>query len=209
MSVSLEEPKNDWVVGVDPGLTGAVAIVTPRNIQGVWDMPVETWVRERQKTVDAYALHSIIRPFAHRIRIACVETQQVMTGVESRNTCFSIGESFGMVLGVMASFEIPMCFVRPAVWKPSLGLSRDKKESIVKAKEYFPDGAEYFTRVKDHNRAEAALIAFLGLRVPVLNTATNRRSTVNVEHRGPNKGSYRRGLNRKEGYKSQVSDNSK
>jgi hypothetical protein len=54
--------------------------------------------------------------------------------------------------------------VSPAKWKKALGLSADKGASRRRAIELWPERAQWFARVKDDGRAEAALIAYWWLQ---------------------------------------------
>jgi hypothetical protein len=49
--------------------------------------------------------------------------------------------------------------VRPSVWKPKVGVTSDKQTSLALARALFPMAADQLKRQKDHNRAEALLIA--------------------------------------------------
>jgi len=56
---------------------------------------------------------------------------------------------------------IPFTFVSPSVWKRAMGLNgTDKEFARTRAKHFFPTAELH--RVKDHNRAEALLIAAYG-----------------------------------------------
>jgi crossover junction endodeoxyribonuclease RuvC len=78
------------------------------------------------------------------------------------STSFSFGKTTGMTIGVLCGLKIPYLSIHPAVWKKTFGLSTNKDDSRFKAVELFPDARGYFARKKDHNRAEAALLAVHG-----------------------------------------------
>ena len=61
--------------------------------------------------------------------------------------------------GVLAGFGIPTTVVTATVWKRDMKLNQDKELSRKRAIELFPAFATMFARKKDHNRAEAALLA--------------------------------------------------
>ncbi len=52
---------------------------------------------------------------------------------------------------------MPLSLVTAAVWKRSMGLDSSKPASLDKARLLFPTAE--LARVKDHNRAEACLLA--------------------------------------------------
>ena len=70
---------------------------------------------------------------------------------------FSFGASFGGVLGLANRFRAPLTLVPPHQWKKDLGLTSDKVESLIMAREIWP--AAPLLRKKDNGRAEALLIA--------------------------------------------------
>jgi len=63
--------------------------------------------------------------------------------------------------GLLAGMGIEVTLVAPATWKRALGgLSSDKEKSRQRAiAEVHPDHVGLFARKKDHNRAEAYLMA--------------------------------------------------
>lgn len=75
------------------------------------------------------------------------------------SSTFKFGRSYGEIIGVVAAHKLRMDFVPPGVWKRTFGLSKDKDASRLKAMELFPQLRDRLTRKKDHNRAEALLIA--------------------------------------------------
>jgi hypothetical protein len=59
--------------------------------------------------------------------------------------------------------RIPYKLVPPSVWKPAMKiqvtLQNPKEPARLRALELWPDRSDLFTRKKDHNRAEALLMA--------------------------------------------------
>jgi hypothetical protein len=62
---------------------------------------------------------------------------------------------------------LPLHRVQPAAWKRAAGLpaGAPKAASIEAARRLLPGSAPHLTRAKDHNRADALLIAMYALRV--------------------------------------------
>jgi hypothetical protein len=92
---------------------------------------------------------------------AFIEQVQSMPG-EGRGTGFKFGYGCGAIRGIIVSHLRPVTMVTPAVWKPPMGLNRDKDYSRTRAIELFPTYAPRFKRKMDNNRAEAALLAYYG-----------------------------------------------
>ena len=65
---------------------------------------------------------------------------------------------------VVALCNVPYHLVSPVKWKRHFALDSDKERSRALAIRLWP-GVGLFSRVKDHNRAEAALIARYGVEV--------------------------------------------
>jgi crossover junction endodeoxyribonuclease RuvC len=77
---------------------------------------------------------------------------------------FRFGQAYGMILGVVGALAIPARHVTPSKWKKTLGLNGDAEASRGRAIETWPAHADLFSRKKDHNRGEAALIGLYALQ---------------------------------------------
>lgn len=72
----------------------------------------------------------------------------------------------GVVAGVLAAYGLPVAFLTPATWKRAAGIppgAENKDLARTRAIARWPHHAELFRRKNDIDRAEAALIAFVGL----------------------------------------------
>lgn len=142
------------VVGIDPGLSGAIAILdTAGALHECHDMPTAGGL------VDCSGLAAILsiaaqRPGSHVV----IEDVHSMPG-QGVASSFKFGRTMGAIEGVVATLELPRSYVSPAKWKKALGLSKDKGQSRRRAVETWPGTALAFARVKDDGRAEAALLA--------------------------------------------------
>ena len=67
--------------------------------------------------------------------------------------------AYGQCLGIVEALFIPIETVAPSVWKKAMQLNTSKENSRLRAIEMFPKFEHFFTRKRDHNRAEAALLA--------------------------------------------------
>ncbi len=142
------------IMGVDPGLTGAVAFYFPgADVVSVRDMPVAAG------SVDGASLTAIIQQMAPEVAI--VELVGAMPG-QGVSSTFKFGCGFGIVQGVITARGVPMHLVAASRWKRALGLDADKEKARALALRLWPARAELFARKKDHGRAEAALLARYG-----------------------------------------------
>ena len=143
-------------IGIDPGLSGALAILDGNGAtELVTDLPV---IRDRTLAwIDGSALQSILLDAIRgRPTRAIVERVSAMPrqGVASS---FQFGVGFGSILSVLQALHIPLELVTPAMWKRALGLSSDKNASLHKARLLFPTAELHLA--KHDGRAEALLIA--------------------------------------------------
>ena len=144
-------------IGIDPGLSGAVAVLHSTGLYTVYDTPVMT-LQRKSGIRHEYDMPSIVRLVGmySQDAYAAIEEAQAMPGQGTRSM-FTCGLGMGVWLGVLASLRIPYLRVRPATWKKALGVGKDKEESRLRAGQCFPDAD--LRRKKDHGRAEALLIA--------------------------------------------------
>jgi crossover junction endodeoxyribonuclease RuvC len=139
------------IVGVDPGIGGALALYAEGTLFEVVDMPV----------FDGTASGAGI---AHQLGmwlpdVVVVEYVQPMPKNGSIAS-FSLGKNFGVVLGVAGAMSYPLVKMRPNEWKRRMGLQhKTKSASRGLATELWPTHAASFRLVKNDGRAEAALIA--------------------------------------------------
>ncbi len=75
---------------------------------------------------------------------------------------FKFGRSSGTTIGVLECLGLSIRYVSPTRWKRRYRLDSGGENSRRRALDLFPDSAAFFARKKDHNRAEAALIARWG-----------------------------------------------
>lgn len=145
------------VLGIDPGLSGALAWY---DGECPWSIPIKSMkVRARGREVDWDYLASCfdLWPADH----AYVEAVGAMPkqGIAS---AFKFGFCAGGLRGLLAAHRIPVTYVRPAMWKKRLGLGASKDAARARAMELFPAAADQYRRAKDDGVAEATLIAYYG-----------------------------------------------
>jgi crossover junction endodeoxyribonuclease RuvC len=140
------------ICGVDPGKTGAVALLYPDGTVYIEDMPV------LGKEINGPALAGTFTEF----RPDHVYLEHVNSHLMGRQSAFNFGQGVGVIKGVLGALHIPYTLVTPAKWKGYFNLNRDKDASRLLATRLYPAGAKYFERKKDADRAEALLIAKYG-----------------------------------------------
>tara|TARA_R110002012_G_scaffold53326_4_gene137147 strand:- start:300 stop:809 length:510 start_codon:yes stop_codon:yes gene_type:complete len=150
------------IVGIDPGLTGAVACATINPSSGeviapeVHDLPVTDFVDQR-KVPDPVGLYDLLRTMTpDLIVLEHVEARPGRGSVSSWR--FASGFGATMAACQLAVDGPRVHLVRPSIWKSALGLSSDKAASLTAARSAFPQVADQLKRVKDDGRAEALLL---------------------------------------------------
>lgn len=140
------------ILGVDPGLKGAIAFYFPDapDRVSVFDMPVVAG------EVDPANLAALIRQFAPTHAVIELVHSMPKQGVSS---AFKFGEGCGVVRGVISTLGISSSFVSPQRWKKHFRLDANKEKARREALRLFSAVPEHFQRVKDEGRAEASLIA--------------------------------------------------
>lgn len=148
------------IVGIDPGVSGAVAVVNGQAVEA-YDMPTIEILGKRR--VCPAGLRAILLRMLDDVDAVVLEHVQGVQGTGA-TSAFSFGRSFGVVEGVVAGLSLPLTLVRPQVWTKALNLSRDKGSHRQAAINLWPKHADLFARVKDDGRADAALLAHWYLR---------------------------------------------
>jgi crossover junction endodeoxyribonuclease RuvC len=145
------------LIGIDPGITGAIAVIGDGQV-ACREMPaVEINGKRRVDPAGLTTALAAILQAGHQVEMAVLEHVQGVQGTGA-TSAFSFGRSFGVVEGVLAGLAIPHTLVRPQVWTKALGVSRDKGSHRAAAARLWPKHAELFARVKDDGRADAVLL---------------------------------------------------
>lgn len=157
----MSEIRRMRIVGVDPGAYGAIALLVDGRLEQVADMPFIKVRRGKsdKAEVDGYTLAALLREMAPDI--AYVEQVGGMEG-QAAGAAFNFGRAAGAPEYTLKTLGVRVEMVPPATWKKALKLKGGKDASREAAMRMFPYAATLFSRVKDNDRAEAALIAEYG-----------------------------------------------
>lgn len=153
------------VIGIDPGITGALAVVEDgKRLLRLEDLPTAGNGGGKVKnSLDAAALTRITtdikRLAGSEYLVAVLEKVAAMPG-QGVSSMFSLGDTFGVIRGVLAAKAIPVHLASPTIWKKAMQLTSNKDDSRAWASRRFPEAS--VGRKKDHNRAEAIALACWG-----------------------------------------------
>ena len=149
------------ILGIDPGLSGAIAILEKKKVLNLFDMPVMAEGKKNKKQLNSAQLVNIIRENSIGDKEIAVVVEQVnaMPG-QGVTSMFNFGQTFGAIKGVCAALNLPIFFVRPSRWKKYFELINSSKDSSrTKVIEMYPSLSSQLAKKKDVNKSDAILIA--------------------------------------------------
>ena len=149
------------ILGIDPGLSGAIAILEKKKVLNLFDMPVMTEGKKNKKQLNSAQLVNIIREnsIGDEEIVVVVEQVNAMPG-QGVTSMFNFGQTFGAIKGVCAALKLPIYFVRPSKWKKHFELINSSKDSSrTKVIEMYPTLSDQLAKKKDVNKSDAILIA--------------------------------------------------
>lgn len=165
-----------WL-GIDPGLTGAVALIQPDGAVRFWDTP---FLRIESKSAHKTAAgNTPVRTVYDRLAMAGIISAANITGeggitavIESVHampkqgvsSVFKFGMGFGIWLGVLAALHIPHELVDPRRWTTSLlkDMPKGDEAAVIRAGELYPAVAGELRSPRGRlllGRADALLLA--------------------------------------------------
>ena len=150
-----------FIIGIDPGISGAICFMENGKIIDVIEMPSMAEGKKNKKQVNGSQIFNEIS-----IRIinkenvkVVIENVSAMPG-QGVTSMFNFGQSFGILKGICSAMHLPVYYVRPAKWKKYFNLINSEKDaSRTRAIEIFPYFSTQLSKKKDANKADAILIA--------------------------------------------------
>ena len=151
------------IIGIDPGITGAICFFEDGEIKDVIDMPTMASGKKNKKQINGSQIFNEISLRMQNYKSeninVVVEQVSAMPG-QGVTSMFNFGQSFGILKGMCSAMQLPMYFVRPAKWKKYFNLINSEKDaSRTRAIEIFPYFSSNLSKKKDSNKADAILIA--------------------------------------------------
>ena len=151
------------IIGIDPGIKGAICILKDGVVIDVFDMPVMPVGKKNKSQVNGSQIYNEILKVTENkdkqdVKVV-IEQVSAMPG-QGVTSMFNFGQSYGVLKGIFSAMQIPMDFVSPVKWKKYFNLINTQKDtSRTKAIEFFPYISAKLSRKKDANKADAILIA--------------------------------------------------
>ena len=158
------------IVGIDPGSKGAIAIWAGGDHWAVHDCPITEVHRKKgaktstENVPDPQGMFQLLEPLKGTMVHVFLEKVWGFKG-QGGASQFKFGMNYGMWMALIAVLGIPYTLVTPQRWKKDMGVTSDKGTCAIRAKQLFPETFEFLQRKKDHDRAEAILLAGYGRKV--------------------------------------------
>ena len=149
------------IIGIDPGLSGAIAIFENNKVLNIFDIPVMSEGKKNKRQLNSALLVNLLKENINKEEEVAVVIEQVnaMPG-QGVTSMFNFGQTFGALKGICAALELPIFFVRPSKWKKHFELINSSKDaSRTKAIEMYPKLSNQLSKKKDVNKSDAILIA--------------------------------------------------
>ena len=149
------------IIGIDPGVSGAICILTDGKITEIYEMPTMIDGKKNKKQVNGAEVTNIInKELVNKKDVnVVIEHVSAMPG-QGVTSMFNFGQSFGVLKGICAALKLPVHFIRPVKWKKHFNLINTEKDaSRTKVIEVFPYISSKISKKKDANKADAILIA--------------------------------------------------
>lgn len=152
------------VVGIDPGATGAIALVdTVTKETQVWDFP------KLEKDIDCLGVVEICKELKD-IDLCIVENVHAMP-MQSTVSGFRFGIAVGIARIIPAIISCRVEYISPQRWKKFFAVNGAtgtpksvlKEKAVLKARQLFPQQQKILLKSKD-GRSEALLLAEYGVR---------------------------------------------
>ena len=131
-----------FIIGIDPGISGAICFMKDGKIIDVIEMPSMDEGKKNKKQVNSSQIFNEIS-----LRIKSLNKNDIKVVIEHVSampgqgvtSMFNFGQSFGVLKGICSAMNLSMYFVRPAKWKKYFNLINTEKDaSRTKAIEIFP-----------------------------------------------------------------------
>ena len=151
------------IVGIDPGIAGAICFFSDGKVIDVIDMPTMAEGKKNKKQVNGRQIYNEImlikNKFMNKKMSVIVEQVSAMPG-QGVTSMFNFGQTFGAIKGVCAALNLSIFFVRPSKWKKHFELINSSKDSSrTKVIEMYPSLSNQLSKKKDVNKSDAILIA--------------------------------------------------
>ena len=149
------------IIGIDPGLSGGIAVLENNQVLSIFDMPVMSEGKKNKRQLNSALLVNLINENIGKNEEVVVVVEQVnaMPG-QGVTSMFNFGQTFGAIKGICAALGLPIFFFFSSKWKKHFELINSSKDSSrTKVIEMYPKLSGDLAKKKDVNKSDAILIA--------------------------------------------------
>ena len=149
------------IIGIDPGLSGAIAVLENNKVLNIFDIPVMSEGKKNKRQLNSALMVNLLKENINKEEEVVVVVEQVnaMPG-QGVTSMFNFGQTFGAIKGICAALDLPIFLVRPSKWKKHFDLINSSKDSSrTKVIEMYPSLSSQLSKKKDVNKSDAILIA--------------------------------------------------
>lgn len=152
------------VAGIDPGLSGALAIIGEQGVVFLDDLPVHrvsSGKAPRSELNLALLRAMLVSQDIDHVVIERIGARPGQGTVSMLRFGYAAGAVAGMVVGLL----YPLTFVGPQRWQRAVGCGPSPEDARQRASQLFPGIAGQLSRKKDVHKADAILLAWFGSQV--------------------------------------------
>lgn len=139
-------------IAIDVGINGAAAIMNRDELLEIHDLPV----------IDGVISGSLLAGLFAKYNRDVVVIEKIHATPVGTKANHSLGRNVGVILGVAGAMATPVALIAPTHWKKRMRFTTKGKDQKTEGREIaarlYPEFADSFKRVKDHDRADAVLI---------------------------------------------------
>jgi len=152
------------VLGVDPGISGGIAVIEDYKLVAVYDMPtVQVPYKGKTKNkIDGKLLYKCLD--LYKPNVIAIEDVHAMPK-NGATSMFNFGYAAGVIYGAACGMKkyCDVQFVRPQTWKKHFCLIGTSKDAArLKCIQLFPHMKDKFKLKKSSGISDASLIGFYG-----------------------------------------------
>ena len=129
------------VIGIDPGISGAICFLENGKVIDVIDMPNMAEGKKNKRQVNGAQIFNEINNKIKNSTInevmVVIEHVSAMPG-QGVTSMFNFGQSFGVIKGICAAMRLPLHLVRPVRWKKYFNLiNSENKQAELELLSFF------------------------------------------------------------------------
>ena len=105
------------IIGIDPGLSGGIAILDNSKVMELFDMPVMPDGKKNKRQLNSALLVKLIKDHIKNLEdtVMVVEQVNAMPG-QGVTSMFNFGQTFGAIKGICAALGLPIFFAIRHDW---------------------------------------------------------------------------------------------